>query len=794
MTYLQCLTSCTIDGSINVLVLGFYDRDNTGDEMYKIAFRQIFPERVKLTFKCTDDVSEIPEDVDVVVVGGGDVINAYFMDKVLRLVRWFRGRVYALSVGIPYASCARYLEAFDHVYVRSRDDYDVARPVIGSKNVTLLPDACFSLKENRLGQPLSFSVGNKRLPRIGICLANPSTMNNAHFVERLASVLRHLKDVEIHVIPFNMCVASPHECDLQACATFAAGIPGSINHELTRPADAVAQVRNMDLNICMRYHSAVFSLAWGVKTIIVTCSSKLEKLARDTDCRIMSMSMSRKELTTCVTITLVQTTSSSEKRDTQTTLKRWRDAVAQTLVSSKKVKAPLARPPPPRPHEQFLRAMELLNARRSKPVDPHLMCHLAAGNVNSRHLYGLIENMKRRDFNVETALRFIWGDVEQSRVRHATNERERYYPCLNPAKLFVDFDEHVGSDSYHRSGWPFVIEGIMAMHARTACRSPVLYLDTYVDRTFHWGMGAYEAVGAIPYRRSWAGIIHHTFDDSTSEYNNKVLFSREPFLKSLHTCLLLVCLTHHLAMNVRVALDMAGFQKVPVQVVHHPTQVHVRQFKMEALLKAPVRMVIQIGSWLRNSRAIYDLDLHDNKMGLSRGILGVDNNHRVSGAVLGGKGVCGDDARSSFSSYRSCNSANRMNSHASSYMSAFGDRYSQEFANVVIDLGHVSDVEYDGLLSESVVFLNLVDCSAVNTVIECIARTTPIVVNRHPALEEVLGPRYPGFYDDMRRASELLNSGRELERCHAYLRKLDKSFLSIERFVRDLQRHIAGVL
>ena len=56
---------------------------------------------------------------------------------------------------------------------------------------------------------------------------------------------------------------------------------------------------------------------------------------------------------------------------------------------------------------------------------------------------------------------------------------------------------------------------------------------------------------------------------------------------------------------------------------------------------------------------------------------------------------------------------------------------------------HLSDSAYDELLSENVVFLNLIDASAVNTVIECIVRNTPLIINRLPAIVEILGEDYP---------------------------------------------------
>ncbi|MFN8643026.1 MAG: hypothetical protein U0802_15745 [Candidatus Binatia bacterium] len=67
-----------------------------------------------------------------------------------------------------------------------------------------------------------------------------------------------------------------------------------------------------------------------------------------------------------------------------------------------------------------------------------------------------------------------------------------------------------------------------------------------------------------------------------------------------------------------------------------------------------------------------------------------------------------------------------------------------------------SPASYDRLLSENV-FLDLLDASANNSVIECLARDTPLLVNRHPAVVEYLGPDYPLYFDDLAHAARLLD-------------------------------------
>ena len=94
----------------------------------------------------------------------------------------------------------------------------------------------------------------------------------------------------------------------------------------------------------------------------------------------------------------------------------------------------------------------------------------------------------------------------------------------------------------------------------------------------------------------------------------------------------------------------------------------------------------------------------------------------------------------------------------------------------------VSDSDYDRILESHVVFIKLFDASAVNTVIECCVRNTPILINKLPAVVEILGENYPFYFSSLEEASEKLNYGNVLK-THLYLKTLDKKKLQIDTFV-----------
>ena len=98
---------------------------------------------------------------------------------------------------------------------------------------------------------------------------------------------------------------------------------------------------------------------------------------------------------------------------------------------------------------------------------------------------------------------------------------------------------------------------------------------------------------------------------------------------------------------------------------------------------------------------------------------------------------------------------------------------------------------YERLLSDSVIIINLIDASAVNTVLECIMGNIPIIVNRLPALEEVFGVNYPLFYENIEDINKILEPNLEMiNQGYTYLTKMDKKKFSMSNFVIRFQKII----
>ena len=97
--------------------------------------------------------------------------------------------------------------------------------------------------------------------------------------------------------------------------------------------------------------------------------------------------------------------------------------------------------------------------------------------------------------------------------------------------------------------------------------------------------------------------------------------------------------------------------------------------------------------------------------------------------------------------------------------------------------------DYDKLLTENIIFLDLYDSSANNAIIEAIARATPILINRHPAVIEYLGNEYPFYFNDYKDAENKLNNLDLIRETHNYLLNFDmRKNIMLETFISDFNK------
>jgi hypothetical protein len=273
------------------------------------------------------------------------------------------------------------------------------------------------------------------------------------------------------------------------------------------------------------------------------------------------------------------------------------------------------------------------------------------------------------------------------------------------------------------------------------------------------------------------------------------------FVESLKTCKGLVVMTNDLK---DWLVDHLPFS-VNVFVIDHPTEIVENVFTMDAFLSNPNRMVVQIGGWLRNPYHIYSVPTPPDQTALThkaalkgrmmenyfmpsnidsiadviRDEVKQDSECIINGGSLGGEQVC--DGSSNGVTWRN------------KFVESMVHNLQGNQTSVQI-LERLTNSDYDTLLTQNIVMLNLYEVAACNTVIECIVRHTPIIVNRLPGLEEVLGKNYPLFYDTVYEASRLCQDISAIVAGSLHLKALNITRFSLDTFLVRFQNIIATAI
>jgi hypothetical protein len=243
---------------------------------------------------------------------------------------------------------------------------------------------------------------------------------------------------------------------------------------------------------------------------------------------------------------------------------------------------------------------------------------------------------------------------------------------------------------------------------------------------------------------TWIGFVHNAphhpsvISELYGEYHNfdlTKMVASDVWRENLKNCIGLFCLSETNAVFLREHVS------VPVNVVYHATEIPQKKFNHDQFLANPEKKLVMIGHWMRNFQAIFDLETSYKKC-ILRGV---------------GKAFHYDRIETVFNTNSSVSYIERL-----------------------------TDDEYDRLLSENLVFLNLFGSSANNTVIECIARETPVVVNKLPALEEYLGHDYPLFYNTLEEASQVASDTDRVRLAHRCL-KQRVDIVRPERFLESIE-------
>lgn len=295
----------------------------------------------------------------------------------------------------------------------------------------------------------------------------------------------------------------------------------------------------------------------------------------------------------------------------------------------------------------------------------------------------------------------------------------------------------------HRHGWAEVTAELSKMQGGS------LLLDDFLDYTFDPDKSKVKY--HRDYRQPWIGILHHppTIPNwyKRGGQDVKSLIENDRFRAAMPYLKMVVVLSQHLKNLLQGRLG-----DVPVVYIKHPMGEAPTTWKKKLFKAANPKYVVQVGWYMKNTQAIYQLKPAPRfqKLHLFQEERWIRRAHK------------------------------RCREH-------YRRRHRWDEVERTTRLPNDA---YDRLMCQSVAFMELIDASANNTVLDCLGRNTPLLVNRHPAVEDYLGVDYPYFYEHIAKAHERLTVERAIE-AHEYLRDLDKSDLSYDHFKSQLSDAIS---
>jgi hypothetical protein len=319
----------------------------------------------------------------------------------------------------------------------------------------------------------------------------------------------------------------------------------------------------------------------------------------------------------------------------------------------------------------------------------------------------------------------------------------------------------------HRSGWNFAMQALKPIHNTDGC-----YFHGFLEDIFSWHKKDYQGRGELPFKKPWCGFFHNPHNPpewfGRKENFPQNMMSAPEFEDSLEHCVGFWALSNYHADFLR---EQTG---KPVSVLTHPSEIPELQFNYENFLENKLKRIVNIGYWLRKVNSIYVLPLKKTEY-LKTRLLPFEASSRAGRTVEEFRWL--------------------ELKHDQEAARRWGKYYTPEY-NYVDEFYRIPNDQYDRLLSENIIFLDMHDSSANNAVIESIARATPLLVNPIPAVVEYLGEDYPFYFESLEEAADKAKDYELVKKTHEYLKVCKtRKKLTQEYFLQDfIDSEVYGLL
>jgi hypothetical protein len=824
---------------MHVIITGYYKKNNLGDDLIEYIAKIIFSKKKFKNYVTTyktvpiEDII-LPENsinCDRVILFGGETLNDYFLDKLIDLYR-LKPTVKFCAIGVScnqdYTTIINKLNIFEKIIFRNELDYkNLSISVTNNKNKIYTNTDKFSsdivfLKnlsnKNFLKRIIKKNIVGFFLSQTSIYNLNQEKENT--YITYVVNLIRFFIKLNYKIYLFAMCCNNKDsENDMiinQKVLNYLSDHEKSYIKAYSNNRKILSKITLIRFAVCWRFHSHILCTMNKIPFISISNTPKVITFLNENNLNELSCSMFNYE----DKINYIINNERILKNKLNILYKKnkkksyiylnvnnyFTDKKENTFYIDKNTYEYI-----------YIKLKEFYNSHKinDNNFNAQIIIFFLMRTINNEYLYGLQEKIFKGLDKLKDDIFWLINDcIIKKNLMFYETVSELLKREINPDGIInIKFLDQNDYKDLHRAGWQYIVDNLTELHGTKG-----ILCDLNLDRTFHWNYIEYEKLGIIPYKKNWIGFIHHTCNTSYSIYNTINLFKKKLFLQSLQYCTGLIVLSDYLRLQIENLLKIYKLD-IKVYTLYHPTEFVSEKFMFtpKKFTLAIKKKIIQIGAWMRNIHAINKLNIDNSPLFLYKYVLiGKkmekyylnDNNNNDDEAIDYNKNITNDvfidDIESNTTEIETDNiitienvineTSFKNNIITKTNINISGDNYERKVKlkkNVYI-INYLKNNEYDELLSENLVFINLVDASAVNTVIECIVRNTPIYINRLPALEEILGTKYPLFYDNICNVENMLTI-EYVDKAYNYLKNLNKDKLHIDYFIEEFKKIIKDV-
>jgi hypothetical protein len=295
----------------------------------------------------------------------------------------------------------------------------------------------------------------------------------------------------------------------------------------------------------------------------------------------------------------------------------------------------------------------------------------------------------------------------------------------------------------HRFGWNYVTGELK----NKFINENGVPINTWLDCDY-----LFNNKNSISTKDSWIGITHLTpvyFNNYFKICNINNLIHNKAFINDLKTCKGLFTLSNYMKVYLKHMLCILGYPNIPVDNLYHPVSYVEPMFNPNNINK--IRTVVSVGTQLRKNTTIFKLKTAFDKIWLP-----------------------GREANVAFEMLEAeCQDCQILLTET--------DKKSVKILNL-------NNIDYDNLLVNSHVIIDVYEASANNALIECISRDIPCFASNIPAICEYIGDDYPLLFNNLQDLEEKLTNTSLIHSAHKYLieRPYLKERLTIDNFIKDI--------